>query len=331
MNQQIKITSEIWTNLEYTLANEMLRESFTNKNLNKSEKLGDIIYHYTSLTNFLAIIQSQSFFCTNLNYLNDKKEYKFGVEQVLKVVDKLNIENFANYILNDFENDIHKFYNSERYVVCFSKEGDLLSQWRAYANQGKGIAIGFDLINFEDSIHQHVKGCQIMYDETYQLISIEEIIKMTINYYEGIKHNFDWNDYGFENLVRNSIISSLHHIVSTYKSEGFKEEKEFRYEYCIDGNMIKKDVKKIHFRATDNLLIPYIILESDYINFKKKNKKNVDNETELTFKNKKLPIKEIIIGPSLDFELTKMAIEDLLNKLNYNNIKIKKSIIPYRI
>lgn len=29
-------------------------------------------------------------------------------------------------------------------ISCFSKNGDLLSQWRAYAEDGKGFSIGFD-------------------------------------------------------------------------------------------------------------------------------------------------------------------------------------------
>lgn len=28
--------------------------------------------------------------------------------------------------------------------VCFSEEGDMLGQWREYANKGTGLAIGFD-------------------------------------------------------------------------------------------------------------------------------------------------------------------------------------------
>lgn len=29
------------------------------------------------------------------------------------------------------------------YAACFSEEKDLLSQWRGYANNGAGVAIGF--------------------------------------------------------------------------------------------------------------------------------------------------------------------------------------------
>jgi hypothetical protein len=33
---------------------------------------------------------------------------------------------------------------AQAYVACFSEDGDLLSQWRAYGTDGQGVAIGFD-------------------------------------------------------------------------------------------------------------------------------------------------------------------------------------------
>ena len=30
------------------------------------------------------------------------------------------------------------------YFCCFSESSDLLSQWRAYGNDGQGVAIGFN-------------------------------------------------------------------------------------------------------------------------------------------------------------------------------------------
>jgi len=40
--------------------------------------------------------------------------------------------------------DMLKYYvESSSYITCFSRNGDLLSQWRAYGNDGKGVSIGF--------------------------------------------------------------------------------------------------------------------------------------------------------------------------------------------
>lgn len=35
-------------------------------------------------------------------------------------------------------------FNPQAFTFCFSKDGDLFSQWRAYAADGTGVSIGFD-------------------------------------------------------------------------------------------------------------------------------------------------------------------------------------------
>jgi hypothetical protein len=46
---------------------------------------------------------------------------------------------------------------------------------------------------------------------------------------------------------------------------------------------------------------------------------------------KNLPIREIIVGPSLVYDDIKFGIEELLLKHNYENVRILKSDIPYRL
>lgn len=44
---------------------------------------------------------------------------------------------------DEFFNENHADFRY--YVTCFSYQNDLLSQWRGYADDGRGAAIGFDL------------------------------------------------------------------------------------------------------------------------------------------------------------------------------------------
>jgi hypothetical protein len=46
---------------------------------------------------------------------------------------------------------------------------------------------------------------------------------------------------------------------------------------------------------------------------------------------KKLPISEIIIGPSLDFNALSDGITELLKANQYYDVEIKQSVIPYRV
>ena len=333
LEDKIKITGENWTALRMQLSDIILANIFTNKKLGKKFPSIKTIYHYTSISGLIGIIETQSIYCTNINFLNDKKEFKYGVNLIKKVIDKLQKENFEISVLEMVSKHIDKIYKGERYVTCFSKNGDLLSQWRAYTNQGKGVSIGFDFITFGDSIDQFVNGKHIEYEENTQLQVIEELIRIIITFFLDRKEIIDWEDYGYEWLVNTVIIEFLQNIIASYKSQSFKDEQEYRFEFVIDGNMIKKEDEEIHFRASDTLIIPYIILETKYRKFlKEKEKGKYDDYGEYpTYAIDKLPIKEIIVGPSIDFESIENGIAELLLKHKYENVRIKKSNIPYRI
>ncbi len=79
----------------------------------------------------------------------------------------------------------------------------------------------------------------------------------------------------------------------------------------------------------------YIELKTNYKlekEFREKNNIELDDlEKNKKFKIKQLPITDIIIGPSLDFELNKHSIKDFLKKNEYLEVKISPSDVPYRI
>lgn len=326
--EKIRLTPETWAGLQIGLGDELLTHSILNQKMNKRHDSSDIIYHYTSLSGFVSILENQSLYCTNLNFLNDKKEYKFGVEQIMKVVEKLKNEGFHQIIVEKIEKHIDRIFGNERFVTCFSKKGDLLSQWRAYANQGKGISIGFENTKLSRSLYQSVKATHIEYDEKYQLQVIEELIRVSTSFFDKIKDDIDWQDYGYEWMVTTAIIGFLQEIISAYKSESFSEEKEYRFEYSIQRNQFDEDEETIHFRTTETSIIPFIILETEHKRYDRTWHKNCPRPTSVI---DKLPIKEIIVGPSLDFELVKLGIDQLLKKHNYDGVEIKGSNIPYRL
>jgi hypothetical protein len=331
--EKIKINGDNWTALRLELSDQIMFNAIGNEKLNKQFPSIENLYHYTSLNGLISIIENQTIYCTNLDFLNDKKEFKHGVSLILSVIEKLKQENYEPNILNKVEQNLDRISKSERFVTCFSKNGDLLSQWRAYTNQGKGVAIGFDFRNFKYSINQTVFGRHIEYDENYQQQVIEELIRIIIEFFKSRKEIIDWEDFGFEWLVNTVIIEFLQVKISSYKSHSFQEEQEYRFEYEIDGTMIKKRDEEIFFRASDTLIIPYIKLKAKYKKFiEDKEKGKYDDYGEYpSFAIDKLPIKEIVIGPSLDFDSVKRGIEELLYKFEYKEVKIIKSEIPYRI
>lgn len=125
----------------------------------------DIIWHYTSMETLLIILQNRTMRFTNATCLNDSKELTWvlhKLEEELKLIERNNSTDsnpIFNFILSNDPNinvkkQIHNIFsmllgnNEEReknapYTISFSHSGDILSQWRAYGNDGMGVSIGF--------------------------------------------------------------------------------------------------------------------------------------------------------------------------------------------
>lgn len=98
-----------------------------------------MIYHYTSLDNFLKIIESKQLYLFNAFNMNDNLE----VNWINHLIDE-EFKKFQEPELFTKTIELYNLNNTTPYLCCFSYDGDLLSQWRAYADDGCGIAIGFD-------------------------------------------------------------------------------------------------------------------------------------------------------------------------------------------
>ena len=100
-----------------------------------------ILYHYCSAPTGFAILKNRVFRLSALSAANDSLEGRVlgrefssllkeaGLPQGLADVASVIVEGYAD--------------STEGFALCLSEKGDLLSQWRAYARDATGIAIGF--------------------------------------------------------------------------------------------------------------------------------------------------------------------------------------------
>ena len=136
-----------WQNVEWLQKNNYLQEK---KNM--------IVYHYCSLESLNSILKNRSLRLTNILKSNDSMEiswicryydaeFKRAYENASDLFrSKISSERLMGYVklfTDEFFNENHADFRY--YVTCFSYQNDLLSQWRGYADDGRGAAIGFDL------------------------------------------------------------------------------------------------------------------------------------------------------------------------------------------
>src|SRR5436305_8177482 len=109
----------------------------------------ELIYHYCGANAFTQIVRSRTMWHTAFSALNDSTERKWGLTQFLDAVDKL--RSVCGFEFIDRITEIVRLAQncSVAMVSSFSLDGDLLSQWRAYADDGRGFSIGMSAYELE--------------------------------------------------------------------------------------------------------------------------------------------------------------------------------------
>lgn len=105
---------------------------------------GSVLYHYTNLDAAFSIINSQTLRLTSAHHLSDVSEKNYGANLYKKAVSsfawcrpQLKTANLASI-------DVTATYLAN--VFSLTEADDLLSQWRAFANDptNPGIVLGLD-------------------------------------------------------------------------------------------------------------------------------------------------------------------------------------------
>ncbi|MFY2789336.1 DUF2971 domain-containing protein [Rhodococcus sp. MALMAid1271] len=128
----------------------------------------DLLFHYTDPAGFVGIIQSSKLWATNAAFLNDTQEMTFGANLIAAEISlaasrlrhpsrslaSTDAELQKTQAWTQVLSYLQASYSPSRvsygpYVVCFSKNGNDLGQWRGYANAG--YAIGFEASTVVDS------------------------------------------------------------------------------------------------------------------------------------------------------------------------------------
>lgn len=182
-----------------------------------------MIYHYCGKDVFEKIIETKIIWLSDITKMNDKGKYKSGfqiINEILKsysdVYEIISTEMSPNNINNTFK----------VLISCFSRDGDILSQWRAYANDGHGFSIGFDM----EMVKQHHLFNR--YLEKMEPIS-GKINFTSVNYdrseFEREVHKLIKTYKDISSPIKFKLLSrTLMYMAIRYKDSFFKEEQEVR-------------------------------------------------------------------------------------------------------
>lgn len=275
----------------------------------------NIIYHYCGMDSFFGIVKSKNIRLSNAYKTNDYTE----LEWIFSIMEKSMTSVFKTEFLSSLRKSYRKWLETyfRPHIACFSKEGDLLSQWRAYANDGKGISIGFNRKYFESIKKLNNKEFEI-YDIVYRYNKQEKLLKSLFNDLfssigtDNLKllEEFYINKGDKICLEEIMLASALLKYGLIFKNETFSEEKEVRLIHGFDQMAAEPDV--FGYRVTEDDLISFV-------------------EVPINVKNDYPPIKEIILGPNCKVNpssLRHFLGQELSGSLSW--INIRKSESSYR-
>lgn len=136
-------------------------------------KTNPIIYHYCSTESFLAITQNKCLRLSDINTMNDFSESHWGYDRFVEAVNT-DLEKYDREYFDDLDEVISGMQlHLLPALSCFSFDGDVLSQWRAYADDGAGIALGLD----SDLIGNLAVQCsKVVYDQPEQVEQFRHIM-----------------------------------------------------------------------------------------------------------------------------------------------------------
>lgn len=297
------------------------------------------LYHYCSLSTFCNIIKNKSIWATDIERSNDFLEL-VALRQLFTKTINFDLNRKTEYFIstgNQHEaakvrtmqqvfNDQIRTAFTKNFVFCLSEEKDLLSQWRGYADDAQGIAIGFrkdffDRFNSLNALNQSKLPVGFVFDKiTYDENTAKQYILEQIEHFK-LDSCQDVDNY--RDILKN-VMAKVSSDAPFYKIDAFKEENEWRLviTYFLSGlpnqdfEVFKNEyftLNKINYYSASNQLRAYI---------------------EISIPQLTSAISEIIIGPKCKESIVNikhfLICMGILKDINDTSIKITKSRASYR-
>ncbi|WP_395628094.1 DUF2971 domain-containing protein [Sphingorhabdus sp.] len=274
-----------------------------------------LFYHYTSVEALYSILSKGAIWASDIAFLNDSSELSYASDLITSVTNEFEKEaspEFLELLKRAGGSATEPTSAASGYLVCcFCVDGDLLSQWRAYGDGGKGIALGFDAHDF--SVPELLVR-RVLYNEQQQ----SELVRNTLREFRDLFKNI-CTRYTASEMDANKTLPALSSLLRsfmteysfTFKHPAFAEEKEWRIIVPYDRS---EWLGRIRFRPSKSLLIPYTMMAfGDHVD------------------KPHLPLLQLVHGPTLHPELLKKSLHLLLEQKGYEHVEVRGSSAPLRV
>lgn len=239
------------------------------------------LYYYTTTDTMSKILQNGNIWATNLDYMNDSREYLNGINEIRDLVTKSHItanwfeskqkqKEYEECPLQEIfseQNGKERQNMSTRYTVSFCRQKDLLSQWTTYAKES-GVCL--EMVFEPDKANEYLLYEKDQKDSDDREITVERNLK---DIYYFTEERTDKQRYqetaekilsdlfgeNADNLGSESLIERWAQISIFVKQYDFYQEEEMRL--AFDTMTINSETGKqprIGYRTDKHVMKPYL-------------------------------------------------------------------------
>jgi hypothetical protein len=282
------------------------------------QNISNTFYHFTTHEGIEGIIRNGGIRATYRKHMNDNKEFEYSKDIIYKAM--ANIENrsdlpkLAKDISKQVKQNLEIHFNdtakmSSSFCSCLTRSSDDKKQWKKYAEEGRGFALGFNLLQIltrqypKFQTNRPLIFCNpVIYDKTAQLNLVTDLMIAGVKDLKNFADNCSQRSEDLTKLrdrITAAIFVDLFTISNFMKSETLSFEREMRLFYSTTDLTVSQ--LNVQYYKIDSISLPFVLMDMR------------DTKT------KRLPLSEITIGPKASFDREKDFLNDLLDDLGYGN------------
>ncbi|MDZ7761729.1 MAG: DUF2971 domain-containing protein [Desulfovermiculus sp.] len=248
--------------------------------------------------------------------MNDPGEFEYARNLIFETLNQIgnrqdlppvvySLTTYAYKNLDKFLNDSAEM--SSAYCACLTVASDQPKQWETYAENGKGFALGINLLNLLNN-QRHAVGsgkpfvfcAPVTYNEADQRDLVLRLVGAGLRDIQAFSDKCSQRPEDLtkiRNRVTQEIVVQLFSLIDFMKAPSFSSEQEFRLILDTnDGTLRARNVQ--HYKSGEEIIF-FVFIDL------------IDPNT------KRLPLAEIKVGPTASFEEENPFLEKLLDELGY--------------
>jgi hypothetical protein len=218
------------------------------------------LHHYTTTGGLQGILAGGLLRAGHVSYCNDPFELRYASEIVRDYLTERGealSDDVVRRALAALSGKLDRQDNDDTYVICFTELPDDLNQWRAYAADGTGYALGFEAADW--NLSREWSLYRIVYERDEQIALLDQWTQAVS---AARQHLPTGGDAEEEWIANEAFASEVHRLFGEaslhFKAPDYKSEREWRLVYTRD---IWAERLPVAFREGRRGLHPYVELK----------------------------------------------------------------------